>query len=485
MDPLMLSLDLELEADAPRHRQVYWALRRAIETGTLEPGAKIPPSRVLAQYLGLSRTTVTTALAQLAAEGYITARVGSGTFVQSLESPSPPGEPLPPRKPPVLGHRTSLLNSVPETESRWVRRPFRPDVPALELFPIEIWARLSQRRWRHLSPSQLDYPELLGFWPLRQIIAQYLRHARGLKANAEDVAVTGGTRQTLNELCYLLANPGDVIWVEDPGYRGIREAARLAGLTVVPIPVDSEGLNLDWALTQAPPPQMIYVTPSHQYPLGMTMSWRRRRALLEYARQIPCWIIEDDYDSEYRYEGLPPTALAGMDPTGGVIYLGSWSKVLAPVLRLGYMVAPSTVIQRFREWRATWDHGLPGIDQRILTDFLEKGHFERHIRHTRAVYGARREAFYEAVTRYWGEALRLGRPVGGLSTVGYLPAGADDRRIAAQLAAHQIQAPPLSRYFDREASQSGLILGYAAYSPEQIFQAVRQVAPFWPEWLSG
>ncbi len=336
------ALAIDPAAERPLHRQIYFAVREAILEGRLKPGARLPASRTLARELGVSRNTVMAAFEQLRAEGYIDGRVGAGSFIpQHLpeEVPRPARRQGPaPARPHRISARGIMLMGLRHRGAR--PRAFSPGLPELEQFPFRDWARLLARRWRRPQRAFLVGGEPGGYRPLCEAIADYLAMARAVFCRADQVIVTSGAQQALDLAARVLIDPGDPVWMEEPGYPPTSAVLRAAGARVIPVPVDDEGLSVIAGRAAEPTPRLICVSPSHQYPLGVTMSLRRRLELLECARAADGMVIEDDYDSEYRYTGRPLAALQGLDGDGRVIYLGTMSKVMFPGLRLGYMVVP-------------------------------------------------------------------------------------------------------------------------------------------------
>jgi GntR family transcriptional regulator/MocR family aminotransferase len=353
------------------------------------------------------------------------------------------------------------------------RYDFRYGLPALDGFPHQRWRRLVGRQIRNPAAVRYDYPEAQGLAALRQAIAGYLRRARGLPCAAERIVVVNGSQQAIDLAARLLLDPGDAVWLEDPGYPDARYALGGAGARLVPVPVDAEGLDVRVGLERAPLPRMIYVSPSHQFPLGVTMSLSRRLALLAFAQRTGAWILEDDYDSEYRYSGRPLAALQGLDSAGRVIYVGTFSEVMFPSLRLGYVVVPPDLMDAFSKARALADKHSPLVEQAVLNDFIREGHFARHIRRTRVMYGAQQAMLVKAVQRELAGALEITSAPAGMHLVGWLPRGIDDRAVSRRLAEQQVEAPPLSAYALAPLEQGGLVLGYAGISPKQMREGVQ------------
>jgi GntR family transcriptional regulator/MocR family aminotransferase len=355
-------------------------------------------------------------------------------------------------------------------------RPFRPGTPALDEFPFEVWGRLAARHWRRPPAGLLGYGDPAGHLPLREAVATYLGTARAVRCGPEQVIVTAGAQQALDLAARLLVDPGDQVWIEDPGYLGARAALSGAGARLVPVPVDEEGLDVSAGAARAPRARLVYVSPSHQYPLGVTMSLARRLQLLEWAERAGAWILEDDYDSEYRYAGRPLAAMQGLDRGGRVIYLGTFSKVLFPALRLGYVVVPEGLSCAFANARGVLSRFSPSVDQAVLAEFIEEGHFARHIRRTRSLYAARQAALVKAVRSELAGALEVSPDEAGIHLVGWLKEGADDGAASSAAARLGVDAQPLSSFTLEHRRRPGLVLGYAGYDERQLRAAARRLA---------
>ncbi len=474
------SLHLDARRSAPLHRQLYAEIRGAVLSGRLAAGARLPSTRSLAADLGVSRNTVAGAFDQLMAEGYLEGKVGSGTFVTDLGAKASGAlAPRPGRKDAaLLSARGRMLAQARAAASPEVAtaRAFRPGVPALDAFPRELWARLSARVVRRARADVLSYGNPAGYFPLRQAIAAYLRAARGVRCAVEQVIVTAGSQQALDLAARVLLDAGDTAWVEDPGYLGARGAFRAAGVNCAPVAVDDEGLSVTGGEAHAPEARLAYVSPSHQYPMGMTMSLGRRMALLEWARRRRAWIIEDDYDSEFRYAGRPLASLQGLDTADRVIYTGTFSKVLFPSLRLGYMVVPQAVADAFASARALADRQSQGLEQAVVAQFLREGHFARHVRRMRALYAERQETLVSEGQRELAGLVEIPPADAGMHLLGWLPAKADDAAVARAAAAAGVVAPAISLYAARHCPRPALILGYACVNARQIREGVRKLA---------
>ena len=461
--------------------QIYSAVRRGILDGTIPPGARLPSSRALAADLAVSRTTALLAYDQLTAEGYLEASHGSGTFV-SRELPdvrvTPPAGILPTTLHRPISKRGASLLDVPPSAHRVGpgARPFRLGVPALDLFPIQLWSQLAQRRVRSLGIAQLDYSDILGYRPLREAIAAHVELARGAVCTPDQVVIVSGAQRGLDLLCRLLLDPGDPVLLEEPGYPGARGALLDAGAVIRPVPVDGEGLHIDAAGRRAAGAKLVYVTPSHQFPLGVLTSLRRRLALLDWAAREGAWILEDDYDSEFRYRSRPIPCLQGLDGGGRVLYIGTFAKALFPSLRLGFVIVPPALIEPVRAARRAADGQPHHLDQLVLTDFIADGHYERHLRRMRGVYAERLGAVLDSAARYCGETFRLRPIAAGLHLVGELSDVAD-HEAAAAAAARGIEVMPLSAFCLSPATPvNGLVLGFGCLRPQALEEGMAQLA---------
>lgn len=484
LTPLAM-IEIAPTAPTPIYRQVYASLRAAILGGRLAPGATLPSTRTLSEALRISRTTVVAAFEQLIAEGYVEGRAGAGSFVaralpDDLLRPAP--DPATRTRPRTVGRalsqRGQLLAATPVLTARDEGRPiaFRPGIPALDDFPFALWARLVARRYRHPPRELLAYGDPAGYRPLREAIAGYLRESRGVRCQPEQVLVTTGTQQAVDLIARILLDPGDAVWVEDPGYLAARGALRSAGATLAPVPVDEQGLDVVAGIARRPDAKMVYVTPSHQYPLGVTMSLQRRLALLEWAARADAWVLEDDYDSEFRYAGRPLAALQGLDTDGRVIYLGTFSKVMFPSLCLAYLVVPEDLIEPFTTSRALINRHLPSLEQAAVADFIVDGHFLRHIRRMRTLYAERQAALVAAARDELAGLLTVAPGEAGLHLVGWLNSGGDDRQAARRAGSHGVEAPALSPFCIEPPARPGLLLGYAAIPPPAIVAGARRLA---------
>jgi GntR family transcriptional regulator/MocR family aminotransferase len=465
---------LDREGPVSLTRQLYEALRAAILEGRLAPGARLPASRILAGQLDLGRNTVIAVFERLAADGFIEAHGAAGTVVARID----PALLLRHRaqKPATgtLSLRGAALAAI-DRGSADKTGPFVPGLPALDLFPGGLWARLVARRLRQSSAALLGFGHAQGWPPLREAIARHLADSRGIVADPETVVITTGAQGALDFVARLLCDVGDPVWIEDPGYLGARGAFTAAGLRLVPVPVDDEGLRVDEGTVQEARPRLIYVTPSHQYPTGVAMSLPRRLALLAAAQAAGAWVIEDDYDSEFRFDGPPPAPLHNLDAGGRIIYIGTLGKALAPALRVGFALLPPPLAAQAAIALRHTGQSPPPLIQATLADFIADGHFAAHLRKLKPVYAERRAALIEA----------CGRSLGGLGSIMRAEAGIqvalrlhrlDDRAAAAAAAAAGIIAPALSRAAIGPAAPSGLQLGFAAVDVAAIKAGVARLA---------
>ena len=463
------------------YKQVYEAYRQAIVEGRLAPGQRVPSTRIAAMELGISRIPVLDAYAQLLAEGYFESRVGSGTVVSrslpgraiplrpsSLSSPSAGGGGRP------VAKRCSALSSGGDLYRRRGRGAFAVGQVAFDHFPFQVWNRLVTRHSRRMRAGGLDYGDAMGLPDLREAIASHLRTARGFHCQAEQIVVVSGSQQGLELACRVLLDAGNRVWMEEPGYSFARTVFTSNDCSIVPVPVDSEGLDVASGIRQCRRARAAVVTPSHQYPLGATMSASRRLQLLDWAANNEAWIIEDDYDSEHRYEGLPATSLQGMDRNSRVVYVGTFSKVLFPALRLGYVVAPPDLVERFRAVRLAMDICPPTLFQNVLADFLREGHFSRHIRRMRALYAERRSVLIESLRQELGHAAELSGGQAGMH-LAILMNGIDDRAATDRAERVHLWLTPLSPAYHRsENARTGFIVGFGSVPVQEIPDAVRK-----------
>jgi GntR family transcriptional regulator / MocR family aminotransferase len=469
------------DRSVPAYAWLSAALREEILAGRLRPGARLASTRVMASQYGLSRGTVISAYEQLRSEGYVEGAVGSGTYVNRV---------LPDdllhvsRRPDVQSGPRSMRTRRLSSFARRLRpfplgeprapRAFRPDQPAVDLFPTTLWAQMVARRARMASPKTLLGCGPMGQLPLREAIAEYLQTARGVRCTADQVAVVSGVQEALDLLSRVTLEPGEPVCMESPGYIGATLVFRALGVRICPVAVDAEGMRVPDS--RARDARLAYVTPGHQFPLGMTMSLPRRLELLEWARTTGALIVEDDYDSEYRYSGRPIPALQGLDQHGLVALVGSFSKVLFPSLRLGYLVVPPDLVDIVAAAKSVATRHAPVLDQAILCDFITAGHFGRHLRRMREVYAERWGVLLEEAERHLSGLLEIAGVEAGLQTAGWLAPGVTGVGAARAAAAREVEVVPLSEYDLRPSSREGLQLGFAAVDPHEIRRGVRSLA---------
>lgn len=480
------AFSLDPTSPEPLHRQLYEELRRAVLSGRLAAGSRLPASREFAQVSRISRNTVLSAYSQLLAEGYIESRAGSGTFVaRSIPETLVPdsgdgGAPdraaaAAPRELSARG-RAIVASPILRHPLRTVANAFRPGLPALDQFPMEIWRRLYDRRLRRASVRLLTYDDPQGYLPLREAIAAHLAASRGARCTPEQILIVNGSQHGVDLAARVLLDPGDQVWFEDPGYFAARATFEACGAVPVPVPVDSDGMVVSAGVERAPGARLVYCTPSHQNPLGVTLTLSRRVALTQWAEAHGAWIVEDDNASEYRYRGRPLAALQGIDPSNRVLYVGTFSKVMFSALRLGYLVAPADLVPALLQARVLNDRQAPGLSQAVLADFMNEGHFARHVRRMRTLYSARLAALLDAVRTHASDVLEVHEGEGGMSRVAWLPPGLDDTEVGVEVARAGIQCLPLSEDSLGPRARGGLVLGFTGIDEAEIHDGIRRVA---------
>ena len=467
------------ESGTPAYRWLYTALRGEILEGRLRRGARLPGTRDLGGQYGLSRGTIVNAFDQLKAEGYVEGSVGSGTYVSQtlpdellrvVRGAAPrPGE----KRPRHLSDYGRRVTPFPVLEVRRTRA-FRPNLPALDLFPTTLWTQITTRRLRRASTSLLLGCGPMGYRPLQEAVADYLNASRGVRCVAEQVAIVSGVQEALDLVARIFLDPGDRVCMEDPGYPGAAIVFEAVGARVCAAPLDDEGMELRTSSLRGS--RLVYVTPAHQFPLGMTMSLPRRLGLLEWARTSGALIFEDDYDSEYRYSTRPLPALQGLDRNGLVLFAGSFSKVLFPSLRLGYLVVPPDLVPHLAATKSMTSRHPPLLEQAVLCDFMSEGHFGRHLRRMREVYAERLSVLLESARERLAGLLEISSVEAGLQTSGWLGGGIDGESAAKAAAARDVEVTPLSRYSRGCLTREGLQLGFAAVDPSEIRRGVRELA---------
>ena len=460
----------------PLYRQLYEGYRDAIVARLLRGGQRLPSTRTLAVELGISRIPVLNAFEQLLAEGYFESRVGAGTFVAGSlpDDLSAPSRPESSRKAPERNARRARSSRVAQIEREgpgpWLRNLglFSVSQTPIDHFPLKIWSRLVARRSRDLDPKFLHYGPAMGYLPFRETVAEYLRTSRAVRCEADQIMVVNGSQHALELTAMALLDSDRPVWIENPGYFGAKKALRMAGVRLAPVPVDDEGLDVEAGIRRYPRAQAAYVTPSHQFPLGVTMSASRRLQLLDWAQESGSWIIEDDYDSEYRFGCQPITSLQGLDRDRRVIYIGTLTKILFPALRLGYIVIPPDLIDAFTTVRRAMDFSSPTFHQGVLTDFIREGHLGRHARRMRQLCEGRQSALVRAIHAEFGDGLRVLGDRAGMFLAAAFTDGRKDVPIAERAAREALWVTPLSECYIGRAQRQGLVLGYAGFREEEI-----------------
>lgn len=481
-------ITLDPDSPVPLFRQIYYCLRDGILAGELAPGLQLPSTRLLAFDLSVSRLTVQNAYEQLIAEGYATGRHGSGTYVAI----TPPVQPQSGKvlvagmRPPAtttrrLARRVAEIVRTPELPSPSAGDSghdfaFRLDLPAFDAFPRQLWGRLLGRRWRSSGGELLSGPADGGYAPLRSELAAYLTAERGVRCDADQILIVAGAQQAIDLAARVLLDSGDKVWVEDPGHPGARGAFLAVGAQLCPVPVDDEGLNVAAGMLGHVDARLAFVTPAHHWPTGVTMSLRRRLTLLEWAYRAGAWILEDDNGGLFSFDEHPMAPLHALDQQQRVVHIGSFGKALFPALRLGYLVVPEDLLEPLLRMRQLTAEPPPLLEQVVLADFLAGGHFAHHLRQQRVFFEERQAALVAACRQELGDWLDVHPARGGTHLAGWLPAGIDDRQVAAKAAAGGISVLPLSAHRFRSEPRGGLAFGYGATPPDAIVRGVERLA---------
>jgi GntR family transcriptional regulator/MocR family aminotransferase len=483
MPKIVSSLELTLSSRPSQQTLTDWLyaeLRRSILEGRLRPGTRLPASRDFARQHSLSRGTVVSVFERLLAEGYLSSRVGSGTWVSQRAAAAGAHSRAEPQAPPAYVRRVISAYVRPKAYEGWVategRRPFQMRDPALAEFPAKLWGRIVARRARTFKSWLRTEDDGRGYGPLREATAHYLGSSRGVRCSAEQVVIVSGVQQALDLLARLLLRRDDPVWVEDPAYVGATMAFSNAGAKVVPVPVDEHGLSVSAGLRMCGRPKGMYLTPAHQFPLGMTMSLGRRMEALKCAARVGAFVIEDDYDSEYRFEGRPVPTLQSLDRSSSVIVVGSFSKLLFPSLRLGYVVLPQSLVDHFLAFRLQTDFRSVSLDQAVLCDFIEGGHLGRHLRRMRDLYAGRLAALLDGGRQHLKGLLEISNVQAGLYTVGFLKNGMASREAEGEAAARGVEVIALDRYTLKRPDPEGVILGFAAFDEAAIREGLVRLA---------
>ena len=492
--PLQLPLvTLDARSGVPLYEQIYRDLRGQILDGRLRRGGRVASTRRLAEHLAVSRFTVVAALERLIAEGYLSTRSGSGTFVAHVM----PEEFLRPSR--GMTRQPSVENLVPSLSRRGERlnllhvtgprpeepRAFQPRRAPLDIFPVRTWSTIVRRLWKRGKYRQLEYGEPAGHWPLRKAIAAHISVTRAVRCDPRQVIVTSGSQQAFDLLFRVLLDPGDRAWIEEPGYLDVRAALLAAGAELVAVPTDRDGLVVATGIASARFAKVAVVSPSHAYPAGVTLSATRRLELLTWARSTGAWIVEDDYDAYFRFTGRPISALQGVELEAGrghVIYVGSFSKTVFPSLRLGFCVVPDSIVDAVVNARAVADRHSPIIDQAALAEFIESGQYERHLRRLRVTCQERYDAMHRSFEKVFGERLVLGPTSAGTHVLGQFdPAWTTSdpglaARVATLAAEENLVVFPLSRYCLSQPPRDALVLGFGGLTPRRIAAGAEKLA---------
>ncbi len=478
---LLPVIALDRQSPKPLHTQIYEGYRRSIIEGNLRAGQRVPSTRTAAAELGVSRFPVLAAYTQLLAEGYFESRIGSGTTISTslpesyMQSRTPdPGTPSHAGPPRPLAARATIPFTLFKPSQIHGLGAFNVGEVAFDQFPLSIWSDLVSQRSRNLRVHSLHYGEPMGLLGLREEVANYLRIARSVRCDAEQIMIVSGSQQALDISARVLVDSGDLVLIEEPGYRLARDVFSHAGCRLMPVPVDKDGMNIATVATRCGG-KVAVVTPSHQSPLGVTMSARRRLELLDWAEEANAWIIEDDYDSEYRYDSAPIASLQGLDNSARVIYIGTFSKVLFPSLRLGYIVVPHSLVDDFLAARRLADFGQSVFLQEVVADFIRHGHFARHLRRMRALYHRRRTALVRHIDLELGPMVKVMGSEAGMHLTIELQSDLRDADIAISAAKQKLWLWPLSAAYLQQPTHNGFILGFANTAEMDIARAVRKL----------
>jgi GntR family transcriptional regulator / MocR family aminotransferase len=477
---VLYAWQVDRSSSVPIFRQIYLELRAAILARRLAPGTKLPSTRALAAELGVARASIISAYEQLFAEGYLTGKIGSGTYISSdlpetverraqkrakVASVSPP---LSPQARAFAAH--GVIAAINED------RPFTNARALLDARTIEVMRKLTERAFQNFAAIHRGYSDARGLPALRHAICDYLSAARGVRATPEQIIITSGTQHGIDIAIRVLLTPGDEVWIEDPGYSMTRQALAATGMRLRPIPVDAQGLNVRAGLRIAPKARAAFIAPSHQYPLGIMLSMTRRLELLVWARETGSFIIEDDYHSEYRYAGRPLAALQGLDEAERVIYVGTFNKVLFPGLRLGYVVVPAALVPSFTGARFLLDRQAPTLTQTLVADFMQQGYFAAHIRRMRLLYRDQRDLLVGELQRRLAARIMVAAPEQGMQLVAFLRDNLSDVALAATLREHGVIVQPLSRMYQKAPPRQGFLLGFTGFPQQVIGPAVARLA---------
>jgi GntR family transcriptional regulator/MocR family aminotransferase len=480
---LLFSITVDRGSGRSVTGQIYSAIKQLIVNGALAAGKRLPSSRTIARELDISRTTAIAVFERLTSEGLIVSRTGAGSFVSDVAEKQRPeagfvvdaGRPA----------QTKLADIIAEASPRFFQRlphPQKPrafvtGLPAFDAFPLAVWSRLTAKHWRQPRDLILGYSDPNGLKELREAIAGHLGANRGIACEPEQIFIVNGAQQAFDLIGRVLVNRGDAVWFENPGAIGARNSFIACGANMVPVPVDQEGISVEAGLRLAPDFRLAFVTPSHQHPTGAEMSLGRRSALLKAANERDAWILEDDYDGEFRYDGRPLPTLKSADNAERVIYVGTFSKTMFPSLRLGFYLAPRPLVPVFQRISGAFLQGVPVSIQAVLAAFIEEGHFATHLRRMRDIYRQRHEAFHDAAQGLLGGLLETRRSVAGFHVTGeFVGADLDEEEVKERAEAAGILVSPIGRFCIDPVETKGLVLGVSAIDPRTIRKGVEALA---------
>lgn len=466
--------------------QFYLAIKELILSGQLQAGKKIPSSRTLSEMMSISRNSVLSGLDRLIDEGYLQTRKGSGTYVTSIipDDVIEIKSSLPPAPTKHEQHNENINPQVDVIKEIWDRTlpyaghhmTFNIGVGCTDLFPYELWGRLSGRIWRQFRHQDWKLNQPQGYLPLRQAISKYVRTTRGLHCRDEQVLIVNGTQQAINLAAQVLLQKGDEIWLDEPGYDGALGAFSAFGAKVHPVSSDKQGMDIEAAILHWPQAKMMFTSPSHQFPLGGTLSLARRMALLDWAAEKQMWIFEDDYNSEFRYTSQPLPALQGLDKHQRVIYAGSFSKMMFPGFHIGFLVIPESLTESFKIAKYYTDTRTPYLDQAILASFISQGHYARHVRRIRKACHERQQVMLEAIQTYLADIMVAEPLDSGIHLVCWLAADIRESVVIEHCRKVGLGAQPLSRYCQKPPERQAILLGFAAHAPDEIVAGIKKLA---------
>lgn len=480
---LLFSISVDRGSDKSITGQVYTAIKQLIVSGALAAGKRLPSSRTIARELDISRTTAIAVFERLTSEGLIVSRTGSGSYVSdAAESRRPRAALVVPEERPA---QTRLADIIAEASPRFFQRlahPLKPrafvtGLPAYDSFPLAVWSRLQAKHWRRPRELIMGYSDPNGLAELRVAIAEHLGANRGIQCDAGQIFVVNGAQQAFDLIGRVLVNPGEPVWFENPGAIGARNSFIACGAALVPVPVDEEGISVEAGLRLAPDFRLAFVTPSHQHPTGVEMSLERRAELLRAANERDAWIVEDDYDGEFRYDGRPLPTLKSADRGERVIYVGTFSKTMFPSLRLGFYLAPRPLVPVFQRISGAFLQGVPLSIQAVLAEFIAEGHFATHLRRMRDIYRERHEAFHEAAARLLAGVLDTPRSAAGFHvTARFVDPRLEEEDVQARAAEAGLLVSPIGRFCIEPVADKGLVLGVSAIDPRAIRKGVEALA---------